>query len=245
MSMSRMTRCASALGVVVAVVGLTACGGGISGDAVVQVGANSISKAMVDHWTRIEAVLTYKVIPRQPVPRGVVPDPPKYTACIAYLEANAPQPVKGQSKPTASQLKSQCQQRYVGLQRKVLSILITFDWMSGEIADQGAKVTDGEVKQAFQRFEHEEFSTEADFHKYLTYTGMSISDVLLLMRNTVLGTKLQQKALAKKGPTVQQQEQAFARFAGEFRKKWTAKTSCRTGYVVPGCKQYKGTEAPV
>jgi hypothetical protein len=230
----------------IAVVGLTACGGGgIPGGAVVQVGDSSISKATVDHWTRVEAVLAYKVIPKQPAPEGVVPDPPNYTACSAYLGTTAPEPGAGQPKSTPAQLKSRCQQWDVELRRKVLEILITFDWMNGEIADKGVKVTEKEIQPVFEQFKHSEFPTEEAFHKYLAYTGMSISDVMLLMKNTLLGTKIQQNITVRKGLTAQQKQQAFTKFVQEYQKKWTAKTSCRTGYVVPGCKQYKGTEAPI
>jgi hypothetical protein len=222
-------------------VGLIACGSGASGDAVVQVGESSISKATVDHWTRIEGALTYRTTPKQPVPNGVVPDPPSYTVCIAYLEATA-RPAKGQPKPTVAQLRSQCQQKDGVLRKKALGILILFDWLNEELADRGGKVTDKEVQQQLSIFKHQEFPTEADFYKYLASTGMSVSDMLLLMKNGVLGTKLQQKVVAK-GLTAQQQGQAFAKFATEFKKKWTAKTSCRPGYVVPGCKQYKGSES--
>jgi hypothetical protein len=223
--------------------GLVACGGA-SGDAVVRVGESSISKATVDHWTRVEGVLSYQVIPRQPVPNGVVPDPPNYTACIAHLEATA-QPAKGQPKSTTAQLRDRCQQWHTALRRKMLDMLITFNWLNNELISRGGKVTDGEVKQAFEEFRHHEFSTEEDFHKYLTYTGMSVSDVLFLMKDTILGTKIQQKIVANKGLTPQQQEQVFVNFYNELKKKWTARTNCHPEYVVPGCKQYTGSESPI
>ena len=36
-----------------------------------------------------------------------------------------------------------------------------------------------------------------------------------------------------------QQQTALSEFVKEFKKKWTAKTDCRSGYVVADCKQYK------
>ncbi len=35
-----------------------------------------------------------------------------------------------------------------------------------------------------------------------------------------------------------------ATFAAEFRRRWTARTSCGAGYVVPGCVQYTGPLEP-
>lgn len=36
-----------------------------------------------------------------------------------------------------------------------------------------------------------------------------------------------------------QQQSALSKFVKEFKKKWTAKTDCRAGYVVADCKSYK------
>ena len=35
------------------------------------------------------------------------------------------------------------------------------------------------------------------------------------------------------------QQEALSKFVKEFKKKWTAKTECRSGYVVMDCKGYK------
>jgi foldase protein PrsA len=40
--------------------------------------------------------------------------------------------------------------------------------------------------------------------------------------------------------TAQRRRRALANFASAIRARWAAKTSCRPGYVVPGCRQYEG-----
>jgi foldase protein PrsA len=40
------------------------------------------------------------------------------------------------------------------------------------------------------------------------------------------------------------QSRTLARFVGAWRRKWIARTSCRSGYVVQKCRQYRGTKAP-
>ena len=35
------------------------------------------------------------------------------------------------------------------------------------------------------------------------------------------------------------QQTALSKFVKEFKKKWKAKTECRSGYVVADCKGYK------
>ena len=221
----------------IAAICLTACGG--VGGAVAQVGGVSISKAAVEHWARVEAVLSYEVIPRKPVPKGVVPDPPEYTACIAFLRAGSLPIASGGTNPTPAQLKRRCEQEQAELKRKGQGYLIAFQWLSGELADRHINISEAEVQKAYDYFKRKEF-TGNQFRDYLAYTGMSLADVRFIIKDTVLSTRLQKYVISKAGMTPEQQRQALA----SFTRKWTAKTSCRTGYLVAGCKQYKGSETP-
>ncbi len=47
------------------------------------------------------------------------------------------------------------------------------------------------------------------------------------------------QASIKQQLTASQQQAALTAFVKEFKKKWTGRTECRTGYVVQDCKQYK------
>jgi len=42
---------------------------------------------------------------------------------------------------------------------------------------------------------------------------------------------------------VERQRHALSRFIGEWRKRWTARTDCSTGYVVQKCRQFRGRRA--
>lgn len=56
------------------------------------------------------------------------------------------------------------------------------------------------------------------------------------------GTKqslAQSEATIKAQLTATQQQSALTNFVKKFKSKWTAKTDCRTGFVVMDCKQYK------
>jgi len=235
----RISRCIPAFSLlVIAVVGLTACGSGMPGDVVVQIGDSSISKPTLAHWTSIEGALVYENNPRQPVPKGVVPDPPGYAACIAYLEATAPKPIGSRSTLTAAQLKSRCRQKYKALQQHVLDILISSVWQDDAGAEQGITVTDKEAEQELERFKRREYPRKGEFQRFLAFSGLSVADELSRIKRNMLATRLQ-RSIAKKELTVRQQRA----LAEAFTKKWTARTSCRAGYVVPGCKQYKGTQS--
>jgi foldase protein PrsA len=40
--------------------------------------------------------------------------------------------------------------------------------------------------------------------------------------------------------SAERQQRALAEFARQWQSRWSARTSCRAGYVIPGCRQYKG-----
>ena len=52
-------------------------------------------------------------------------------------------------------------------------------------------------------------------------------------------TLKQVQASIKQQLTATQQQSALTEFVKSFKKKWTAKTDCRAGYIVTDCKQYK------
>jgi foldase protein PrsA len=209
-------RCASALGAVFfALTGLSACGG-IPGDAVVQVGSSPITKATFSHWLKVAASSSAATTPGQTA-HAVAPEPPNYTACIAHLEATAPKPAKGQSKPTPAQLKSQCEQQFKALKQQVLGFLISSQWVLGEAADQGVKVSDKEVKQRFEQIKKQQFPKEAEFQKFLASSGQTISDILLRVKLNLLSSKLQQKITKSKATPTKAQ---IAKFYNENKQRF-------------------------
>ncbi len=205
--MSKHFRFISALGAVFfAVLGLAACGGGgIPGNAVVQVGGNPITKATYEHWLSVAAASSAATTPGQAAPKPVVPDPPNYTACIAHLEATAPKPAKGQSKPSAAQLKTQCEQQYKSLQQEVLGFLISSAWVLGEAESKGVHVSDAEVKKQFEQIKNQQFPKPEEFKKFLASSGQTVSDLLLRVKLNLLSSKIQQKVSKEKGTVTQAQ----------------------------------------
>jgi foldase protein PrsA len=198
-------RIISALGAVFFVaVGLTACGGGIPGNAVVQVGGTPVTKTTFEHWLSVASASTAAGTGAT-APKPVVPDPPSYTACIAHLEATAPKPAKGQSKPTSAQLKTQCEQQYKSLQQEVLGFLISSAWVLGEAESQGVRVSDSEVKKEFEKIKNQQFPKAAEFQKFLASSGQTVSDLLLRVKLNLLSSKIQQKVAKQKGTVSQAQ----------------------------------------
>jgi len=186
---SKPFRFISALGAVFFVIaGLSACGG-IPGNAVVQVNGKSITKDTFSHWLGIASASSSTTAGATPV----IPEPPAYTTCIAHLRAIAPKPAKGQTAPTQAELKAECEQQYKSLQTEVLGFLISSEWVLGEAADLGVKVTDKEVEKQFATVKNEQFPKPAEFEKFLKSSGQTVSDLLLRVKLNLLSTKIQQK----------------------------------------------------
>jgi foldase protein PrsA len=199
---SRSGRSIPALGAVLfAVAGLSACGG-IPGDAVVQVDGTPITKATFMHWMGVAAAATATTAGGA-APKPVIPEPPKYTACIAHLEATQPKPAKAAPAPSAAQLKSQCEQQYKTLQPEVLGFLISSQWVLGEGAALGVKVSDKEVKKRFNQIKEQQFPKAAEFEKFLANSNQTVSDLLLRVKLNLLSSKIQQKIVKAKSQVTQ------------------------------------------
>jgi foldase protein PrsA len=187
--------------VLLAILGLSACGGGVPSDAVVQVGGTPITKTTFAHWMGVAAASSASN-GTEKTAKPPVPEPPDFTACIAHLEAISP---KGKAAPSAAQLKSECEQSYKTSKQEVLGFLISAQWVLGEAEHLGVKVSDEEVKKEFEQLKNAEFPKAEDFEKFLASSGQTVSDVLLRVKLNLLSMKIQQKVTKSKGKITQAQ----------------------------------------
>lgn len=230
-------------------VGLVACGG--SGDGggsgasdsgssegsgarvVVSFGGQRITQAEFEHWVGIEAVLTKELYPSTPPPPGEIPDPPKYTKCVAYeLASVAPH------KPPIAALRKACRQRDQQVRQHMLQLLISYLWMDAEARAHGINVTPTQLKQAYQRYNREIFHGEAGAATYRHASGQTVADEMKLVKFDVQLNALREKLLRELG------QQRIGAFYHQYPRQLAAVTSCAPGYVIPECKQYKGPEPP-
>src|ERR1700684_2140337 len=194
----------TALGAVLfALVGLAACGG-LPGDAVVSVDEKSLTKETFNHWMGVAAASSATTSGSKPA----IPEPPKYTACIASAKAAA-KPAKGQAAPTEAALKSQCEQQYKSLQQEVLGFLISSNWVLGEASSLGVKISDKEVKKNFEKIKDQQFPKAAEFEKFLKTSGQTVSDLLLRVKLNLLSSKIQQKVVKEKSKVTHAQIEKY------------------------------------
>ncbi len=199
--MTKPIRLFAALGAVLfVVIGLAACGGGVPGNAVVNVeGSQAITKAAFTHWMTVAS--SSGATGEKPV----VPDPPNYTACVAHLKQTTAVTTKGQKAPTEAELKKQCETQYKSLQQEVLGFLTSSAWVLGEAKSLGVKLTDKEVQDQFLKIKRQQFKKPEEFEKFLKTSGQTVSDLLLRVKLNMLSQKIQAK-IVKEKPKVSQAE---------------------------------------
>ncbi len=186
--------CASVL----SVAALAGCGGGVPGGAIATVNGISISKASFNHWLVVAVRSNAATTPGA----SIAPlDPPSFTQCVAYHQKNDPPPAKGTPNPTPATLKASCQQLYASARDQVVPFLITADWLQGEAADQGVKVTPAEVASALKTIEAQRFPTPAQLQQFLASSGETTADLLFRVRIDTLSNKLRTKVTSAK-PTI-------------------------------------------
>jgi foldase protein PrsA len=204
---ARSVRLLVALGAIIALVGvLSACGDSVPGDSVARVGDTSIKKKTFDHWLTVAALSSQ---PPGSTGKPVVPDPPNFTRCVAAKRAAAAKPVKGQPKPTDTQLKAQCKQEYEGARDQVMQFLIQGEWIQGEAKDLGVKAKDSDVQKSFQQQKKQSFPTEKQYQDFLKSSGMTQQDILLRVKLDLLSNKIRAKVTKGKDKVTQQDIQAY------------------------------------
>jgi foldase protein PrsA len=213
-----------------AAVGLTACGDGIADNIAVRVRDRSIARATVTHWMSVIAG-EVSTGPNQPEPQ--VPDPPRYSACIAYRRSFPTTSVTGRAKPTSVELKHECGFEFQKEKLKALYFLISCDWVIGEAAEVGVTLTHKDVVAQLVLLERQA-PNAALFRRFIVGARGTVPDMLLRIQLNLLTMRIQAKLESearRTQPTVPQRQRALD-------------TSCRPGYVVPICKQYKVPKVP-
>ena len=212
----------TALGAVfIAGLALVACGGGLPGNGVAKVGDMVINQQQFNHWLMVANNSSAGAVPGAPKPP--LPDPPKFTNCVANLQNTAPKPAKGQPAISTAQFKSQCQQQYNTLRDQVMQFLITSDWVIGEAGDQGVSVTDKQVTTQLNTITAQQFPKPGDFQKFLTQSGETMADLKFRVRLNLLSDKIRTKVTKAKSKVTQAQIASYynqnkSRFAQPERR---------------------------
>jgi foldase protein PrsA len=192
------------------------CGSGIPANSVATVSGTQIKKSDFNHWLSVAS--------KQQATAGqaaVVPDPPNYTNCVATLQK---QPVaKGQTKPSAAALKSQCKQQYDALKTQVMQFLVQSQWLLQEASARKLVAKPATVQKQLDDQIKQSFPKRTDFDKFLQTSGMTMNDLLYRVKIDVLTQQVRQKIVAGRDKVSDAQIAAYytknqARFAQPERR---------------------------
>lgn len=185
-----------------AAVVVAGCGGGVPGDSVASVDGETVTKKSYDHWLTIASKSGGQA-------SAQIPKPPDYKACIANKRKTLPKPAKGQPTTTDKQLKTQCASEYKALRDQVLQLLISFKWIEGEAKAQDVKVSDADVKKAFDQQRKSSFPKDADYDKFLKQSGQTEKDILMRVKLDLLSNKIREKITKDAGKVTDAEVTAF------------------------------------
>ena len=142
---------------------------------------------------------------------------------------------------SASKLRKQV--GYSMLKNQTLGFLITSAWVAGEAANLGISVSAAEVRGRLDQIKAERYPEAVEFKRFLASSGQTEADLLLRFRGELLKSKIAQRATAGKSATTEVNI-LLNNFQRSFETRWRRVTSCRPGYVVEQCREFKGPHAP-
>jgi hypothetical protein len=202
-----------------------------AGEVVARVGTTPITTAEVNHWMNaLGATLFYRDSGSRTLPEGLLSDPPNYPRCVSGLEAAATTaPAKGHE--SAVELLAKCRELDQSLKVYATSHLIAMRQNIQIANEMGATTTSSKVQSVFEQEMAREYPTPAALHAYLVSHRHTISDELLETQVQVLGTEVFHQLKTPRGHSRYLALQARA----------SAVTTCSPGYIVEGCKQFKGS----
>jgi hypothetical protein len=111
---------------IVVIAGVTSCGGTTASVTIASVGRAQITDRDLAEWMTIMA------------PGHLIPDPPRYSSCIAQEEAHGQQPI-------GNALREECEAQDAMLKTKALRFLITSNWLIANAKELARAPSDREV----------------------------------------------------------------------------------------------------
>jgi hypothetical protein len=217
------------------------CGGGSDGKnaTAVRVGNHTIRSGEVEHW--ISVLKARGSSGREPGPPA--PVPPHYAACIAYARVHR-NSIPPSTPAIPKQPRAYCEFEYRRFKLKALYLLISYQWVVGEAAELGMRPNEPELAHELSLYRKAlGLTSAAAYKRYLGFLRADTADLLLSLEMEQLVRAVEAK-VAGAAKTTAQREAALAQFGKEYKARWLARTDCRSGYVVPICRQYAPGRTP-
>ena len=132
---------------------------------VARVGGHAITEAVFSHAFTAQL--------KRRGPESVIPAPPKFAACEAYLKAHPPSTEPGLTGAPPPTPKQECQRIYANLQAEALHSLFLTQWIYGAAAEAGVTVSEEEVQAQLKKEAGSE--SQAELESNLRASGRTIA----------------------------------------------------------------------
>jgi hypothetical protein len=207
-----------------------------SGDTVARVDDTPISKPMLSHWMSATVAADYRNDLGAAAPEGLVSDPANYPRCIAATAKLA-----GGRRPARSPAVL-CRELYRAVKEQAMSFLLDASWHIQDAREHHETVSTTEILRRLARLKENEMPKPGQFDRYLAEVGRTKADELYLLKRNIL-IERQLMRLQRQASHLAGGEAAREKVLEEWLARWTSKTICQPGYVVPQCSEYKGVPA--
>lgn len=126
-----------------------------------------------------------------------------------------------------------------GLRDGVLGFLISERWVNDEAARLGVAVSAAEARRRVEQVTAKQFPKAGALQRFLAGSGgETISDLRERARLELLEGKISRRELDGKSGAAG--DALLNRFRVGFERRWRGRTTCRPGYVMEDCSEYKG-----
>jgi hypothetical protein len=218
---------------------VAACGGsaGLPAGVVANVGGTPITKATLERWMAAMLGGDYYELNTSVAPTSLLAPPPHHASCVAELERFAAKPTAPKiSRPSVERL---CGELYEAIKAQALTYLIRSHVFLDEAAKQGVSVSNQQLEREFAQIRKEQYPTEADLREYLTQRHLTLSILLFVIKQDLVGREVASsiEAAFTKGEGGGGIKAFRARLLAEETKR-VKETTCAPGYIVARCRQY-------
>jgi hypothetical protein len=203
----------------------------------VRIGNTSIAKAAVEHQMLVIAGEVSTVAGK---PEPPVPDPPRYSVCLAFRQKYPSTFETDPEGASTSKLRAECESEFQKEKLKALYYLVSNAWVEGEAGELGVTATNGEVEQELaQLIAHA--PSEAEARRVLVGTRGTPADLRDAIKLDVLMRKIQKELERQLGQqaTPARRQQALNAFGARYQRKWTARTQCSSENLVRLCRNFR------
>ena len=121
---------------------------------------------------------------------------------------------------------------------RALGFLISAAWLAGEAKAQGVSVSEAEARQRLAKLKQQSFPKAGSLAKFLARSHETEADLLGRVKIELLESRIAAKVAA--GKSAAQRKSVLAAFQQAFERRWKSRTTCKPGYVMEDCSEYKG-----